>query len=108
MYYGAWYAPGAASACCTCHMCGYKWYCGALDYTWCCQCLLHLSYLLLHVCIVVLEAHKVLFMCWLMYSGVLGVHLVQEGSGPCKIPISYGVTGDICILLDMYAYTQQS
>ena len=73
------------------------------------------------VCIVVLGAHLMLsvlaalgicvgYMCLLrclertwccvcvayMNSGVIGVHLVQEGSGPCKIPISYGVTGHIC------------
>ena len=45
-----------------------------------------------------------------MYSGVLGVHLVQEGSGPCKIPnlsICYGVVmGHTHILWDMYALTQ--
>ena len=40
--------------------------------------------------------------CYVLYSGVLGMHLVQEGSGPC---ISYGVTGHTCIyvLRDMYA-----
>ena len=48
----------------------------------------------LFVCIAVLERHLVLLLlaalviCVVyMYSGVLGMHLVQEGSGPCKIPI---------------------
>ena len=101
--------------------------------TWCCQCLLHLSYVLaicmccgaLGICVVYvcvlgclectymftirmwcLERTYVLAifgawsapMSWLyvvlgahlcvgyMYCGVLGMHLVQEGSGPCKIP----------------------
>ena len=43
-------------------------------------------------------------MCLLyVWSGMLGAHLVQEGSGMCKIPISYGVMGLVCILRDMYA-----
>ena len=48
-----------------------------------------------------------LFMCWLYVSEVLGVHLVQEGSGPCKIPnFSHLLwsTGHISILRDMYAF----
>ena len=52
-----------------------------LECTWCCLCVGY------------------------MYSGVLGVHLVQEGSGLVKFqtfPISYGVAGHICVLWDMY------
>ena len=70
-----------------------------------------------HVCIMVLGAHLVLSvlaaLCWLyvvlgahlcvgyIYCGMLGVHLVQEGVALVKFqsfPISYGVTGHICIL----------
>ena len=60
VYCGACCAPGAVSACCTWHMC------------W--------LYVVLYV---VLGAHLCV---GYMYCGVLGAHLVQEGSGPCKIP----------------------
>ena len=42
---------------------GYMCVLWCLELTWCCLCV-----------------------GYIMYSGVLGVHLVQEGSGPCKIP----------------------
>ena len=48
----------------------------------------------LFVCIAVLERHLVLLVLAALvicvvykYSWVLNAHLVQEGSGPCKIPI---------------------
>ena len=53
---GAWSAPGAVSACCTGHMCWLYLMLGA------------------HLCV------------GYMYCGVLGAHLVQERSGPRKIP----------------------
>ena len=42
----------------------------------------------LYVCITLLGAHLVLLVlsCMLVSSGVLGTQLVQERSGPCKIP----------------------
>ena len=75
VYCGAWSVPGAVSACCTWHMC---WLYACVVVTWCCQCLLHLAYVL-----AICGAWSA-SMFW--YCGVLGVHLVQEGSGPCKIP----------------------
>ena len=57
VYCGAWSAPGSVSACCTCHLCWLCVCCG-LECTWCCQCLLHLSYVLA-ICVVV-RAHLVL------------------------------------------------
>ena len=53
---GAWSAPGAVSSCCTWHMCWLYVVLGA------------------HLCV------------GYVYCGVLGAHLVQEWSGPCKIP----------------------
>ena len=53
---GTWSVPGAFSACCAWHMCWPYVGLGA------------------HLCI------------GYMYCGVLGAHLVQEGSGPCKVP----------------------
>ena len=58
-----------------------------------------LSHHVLSVCIVVLDRHLVVCLVLValvicvgyMCSGVIGAHLMQEGSGPCKIPISYGV-----------------
>ena len=117
MFCGAWSAPGAVSACCTRHMC-YVLCC--LECTWCCQCLLHLACVLaICMCCGAWSAPGAVsscctwHMCWLYvvlgahlcvgykYSGVLGAHLVEEESGPCKIPnFSHvlGITGHICIL----------
>ena len=118
---GACSEPGAVSTCCTWHMRYVLW---CLKRTRCCQCLLHLAYVLamceccgacsalgavsacftLHMCwlYVVLVANLmlsvhlayVLAICGVwsapmygyMYCRVLGEHLVQVGSGPCKIP----------------------
>ena len=69
---------------------------------WCYKCLLHLLYVLA-ICVMFCGAWSapdatsacclayVLAICahlyvGYMYCGVLGTHLVQEGSGPCKIP----------------------
>ena len=107
---GAWSAPGAVSASCTWHMCWLYVVLGmhlvlsviaALAMYMCC----------LYVCVVMLGAHLVLsvlaalgicvgyiYVWWCLectwcclcvdyiYRGVIGVHLGQEGSGPCKIP----------------------
>ena len=54
---GAWSAPGAVSAYCTCRI--YWLYVLWCERTWCSQCLLHLSYVLA-ICVVVLGAHLVL------------------------------------------------
>ena len=68
VYCGTWRAPGAVSACCIWHMCWLY---------------------------VVLRAHLCLgYMC----CGVFGAHLVQEGSGPCKMPNFSHLTEHICIL----------
>ena len=84
-----------------------------VGYMWSLECTYVLVYVVLrvHLCVGICGAWSA-NMCWLcvvrahlcagyMCCGVLGVHLVQEGSGPCKIPnfsISYGVMGHICTL----------
>ena len=73
---GAGSTPGAVSASCTWHMCWLYVVLGA------------------HLCV------------GYMYFVVFGAHLVQEGSGRCKVPNFshlHGVTGHICVI-NIYCY----
>ena len=129
VYCGACCAPGAVNACCTCHMscCTCRMCC--LERTWWCQFLLHLAYVLA-ICRCcgawsvpgAVSACCTWHVCWLYVCiVVLGVHLIhmlalcRVGCLLCKkrvalakfqtFPISYGVTGHVCILWGMYALT---
>ena len=98
-----WSAPGAVNACCCTWQCvGYSGAWSApicvgcmcvlwcLEHTWCYQCLLHLAPCVGCMCVLsapgTVSACCTWHMCWLYVCiVVLGAHLVQEGSGPCKI-----------------------
>ena len=66
----------AALVVCVCYM--YVLWC--LEHTWCCQCLLHLAYVW-----AICGAWSTP-MCWLCLLWGAWRDVVQEGSGPCKIP----------------------